>query len=165
MGALSSTLGVRLAEAAGLFDNTLCGLGRHQPDGDLTHVSDITLEQWAIWEGKRGRWATAFRKHCVDDDGAVRGWMRRQVKLLERQERDRLKRRDPRSAPTKPLGVSGGNPHKAPTRSEGHGNGNGNAFQKKLSEPRGGVAMPDLQGLADRWEPSVAARRHREAQS
>jgi hypothetical protein len=42
--------------------------------GDLSEVSDATLEMWALWRGKRGVFAKAFRLQLCDANGVVRSW-------------------------------------------------------------------------------------------
>lgn len=121
---LAQRLKVRLAEAGGLYDNALLGFGEHQKDGDATKVTDVSLEQWATWEGKRGRFAKAFREECVirkaedsthpsDRVGKVKGWMKRQWKLLEKQRLDALKRKGGKGLRVLNGGGSEGHPPKA----------------------------------------------------
>lgn len=44
-------------------------------DGDLSHVPDAMLEQWAMWPGKRGVFATAFVSEMCEGR-RVRAWMK-----------------------------------------------------------------------------------------
>jgi len=65
---------VRPAEAIGCIVNVLVELPAQARDGDVSQFPDRLLEQWAMWEGKRGVFAAAFRAHMVDDAGVVRSW-------------------------------------------------------------------------------------------
>jgi len=104
----------------------------HRADGRVGEVSDELLEQWAMWRGKPGRFAAAFRERCVDESGNLRGWWRNEGVLRE-QERSRRKPVRPnglpenprgesrqipagilRGTPTNPRGDSPGNPDKSP---------------------------------------------------
>jgi hypothetical protein len=88
IGQLAEELKVRRAEAVGLYVNTCCGFGEHRQDGDAATVTDATLEAWADWQGKPGKWAGAFRTLCLEDGGQVRGWWRQEA-LLRHQEQKR----------------------------------------------------------------------------
>lgn len=118
---IAERLKVRLAEAAGLYDNVLLGFGEHQKDGNASEVSDRSLELWAVWEGTPGRFAKAFREICViqseeeikdvgDAVGKVKGWMRRQWKLLQKQMKDAAKRRPTKRSSGPGEGANGGPP-------------------------------------------------------
>lgn len=85
VGHLAEALGIPAPHAFGCYVACCLGFGAHRPDGRAGHVSDTTLEQWALWVGKRGRFAAAFRARCVAEDGTIRGWWR-QEKLLNRQQ-------------------------------------------------------------------------------
>lgn len=74
--------------AKGCYWDMCEGFGLHRRDGHMASVKDQVLEQWAHWDGKKGAWAVAVRARCQDEDGFFRGW-ERQLKLLEKQERDR----------------------------------------------------------------------------
>lgn len=113
IGHLSDDLGVPVPYAFGLYAGCCFGFGDHRKDGRAAAVSDTSLEQWAGWSGKRGRFAAAFRARCVDPDtGTIRGWWR-QRKLMEKQEADRQRRKPPK------------NPQKTPTGLERNDNDNG----------------------------------------
>jgi hypothetical protein len=88
VGHLAEALGVGIPSALGHYLACCMSFGAHRPDGHASEVSDLTLEQWGLWTGKRGRFAAAFRARCVDDNGIVRGWWR-QSKLLAHQEAKR----------------------------------------------------------------------------
>ena len=66
---------VRDAEAVGLIVGVLTTLPQLAPDGNLADVGDATVERVAMWEGKRGVFAEAFRAvWCAD--GVVSSWER-----------------------------------------------------------------------------------------
>lgn len=92
VGQLAEALNIPLAQALGHYTAACCGFGEHRDDGSVDAVSDATLEQWAMWAGRRGRFAEAFRLRCRNDEGYLRGWWR-QEKLFAKRERDRVKRK------------------------------------------------------------------------
>jgi hypothetical protein len=88
---LADRLGLHPKHALGLYVSLLEGFGQYRPDGRLTAVPDAQVEAWAGWDGPPGAFAAALRARCQDDDGELRGWRKRQGKLLERQERERAR--------------------------------------------------------------------------
>lgn len=93
-GVLAELLRVHPVQAYGHYQRTCCRFGKHQRDGVASAITDTTLELWAGWTGKRGRFAVAFRETCVerregqsDPVGAVKGWWRQRA-LLEKQWKD-----------------------------------------------------------------------------
>jgi len=106
VGDLVSDLRLHPAQAFGHYVATCLGFGKHRPDGLVTAVADPTLEGWARWTGKPGKWAAAFRVRCADEGGLIRGWWRNSA-LLEKQEKDRRKRKPPKNPPETPEGFSG----------------------------------------------------------
>lgn len=109
MGALAERLKVGPAQAFGHFTAACCSFGEYRADGRTDLVSDTTLEDWALWRGRAGRFAVAFRELCVerregqrDAIGVVKGWWRQQA-LLQKQARDAEKRSPPKT-PAKPPG-------------------------------------------------------------
>jgi hypothetical protein len=107
VGDLVAELAIHPMQAFGHYIATCAGFGQHRPDGLVREVPDAVLEVWAQWTGKRGRWAAAFRKRCEDENGQVRGWWRNSA-LLDKQERDRRKRKPPKN----PRGFLGETPEK-----------------------------------------------------
>ena len=113
IGLLAQELRVDTDRALACYCRTLLGFGEHRVDGRVGAVADVTLEEWAKWRGRAGRWATAFRSLCVemregerDQPGVIKGWWR-QLKLLEKQERDRLRPGEgTRKASERPAGAS-----------------------------------------------------------
>jgi hypothetical protein len=95
IGRLAGELGIRRAEAHGLYVATCCGFGQHQVDGLAEGLPAAVLEGWADWQGKPGKWAAAFQRLCVEREegesdpvGGVHGWWRNAAVLRE-QERSR----------------------------------------------------------------------------
>lgn len=72
--ALSEALGVSYPLTTGCLVGVLTCLPQHAPDGDLSTVSDRTIEQWAQWPGKRGKFAAQFRAYLCTPEGVVRSW-------------------------------------------------------------------------------------------
>lgn len=102
---IAGELGVRAAEALGLCAAVWCAMSEHAVRGDIAEVPDRTLESWAQWEGRRGRFAPIFRK-IFAPAGVVHGWTDRQGALLTRMERDRLRHRKDTETPRKFRGNS-----------------------------------------------------------
>lgn len=111
---LARSLNVRRAEAFGLAASVWCVMAEHAVDGSLADIADEDLEAWAYWQGKRGKFATAFRATFVDPDGTVGGWSERQGALLERMERDRKRHRKPQGNSPEPPRNGGGNSPEPP---------------------------------------------------
>ena len=111
---LARALNVRRAEAFGLAASVWCVMAEHAVDGDLSTIADEDIEAWAYWQGKRGKFAAAFRAAFVGPDGMVGGWSDRQGALLERMERDRKRHRKPDGGSEEPPRNSGGNSAETP---------------------------------------------------
>jgi len=93
IGTLAEALRIDPDRAAMTLIRVWGRLADFQPDGNLSRISDTTLEDWARWRGKRGGLAGVFRATCVDPtSGQVRGWWR-QEKLLQHQIEKRGRRR------------------------------------------------------------------------
>lgn len=86
---LAESLGVRVAEAGGLMVFVLTKFPAHAPTGDLAKVPDSLLELWAVWEGKRGVFAKAFRETFLDATGRWASWDKHNGKALQKLDRDR----------------------------------------------------------------------------
>lgn len=92
---LASRLGVTLAEAVGLCTLTWAAIAEHRPNGALHGIAIPALEKWAGWERRKGKpagvFGRAFRELFISDNEAS-GWESRQGKLVDRAERDRLRK-------------------------------------------------------------------------
>jgi hypothetical protein len=62
-------------KAIGHIQCVLSELPAHARDGNLRGTPDTLLEQWAMWTGKRGEFAAAFRD-ILCTDGMVSAWDR-----------------------------------------------------------------------------------------
>jgi hypothetical protein len=105
VGRVADACGVAIPTALGHVLAVLAKVRQHRAHGGaLGDVPDSMLEQWALWTGKRGRFATAFRDAFCDADGTLSGWAERQEPLIRRLERDRERARERRNK----AGESGG---------------------------------------------------------
>jgi hypothetical protein len=86
---LADTLGVRVAEAAGLLVFLLGKFPEHAPTGDLSNVPASLVERWAGWEGERGAFDRAFRAEFLNDAGVWEAWDKHNGKALQKLTRDR----------------------------------------------------------------------------
>jgi hypothetical protein len=172
IGQLAEALSIREAEALGLFNGVCCRLGQHRPEGTVDLVPDISIERWSLWQGKRGRFAAAFRELCVerrdgqeDPVGTVKGWWRQRA-LLEKQTRDAAKRKlpsspqtDAKKLPENPRVFSEGTPEGSEGYEDEDGNGNGNGTTPSVGRPGPPVPAESLIGQLiarmdtspDRW--------------
>jgi len=90
---LGDALRIAVPHAFGLTVGVWCGVARHAEDGDLRDVADASLETWAGWTGKRGRFAAEFRRLFVDPNGELHGWCERQGALIAAMVKDRERHR------------------------------------------------------------------------
>lgn len=97
MGAIASACRVRVPEAVGLVCCVLMEFPDHVRDGDVAHVDNVVLEQWAGWGGRGGVFAEAFRRHLCDDAGVVRSWEKHNGAALRKAETDIERKRSMRN--------------------------------------------------------------------
>jgi len=97
MGAIASACKVRVPEAVGLVCCVLMEFPDHVRDGDVGHVDNVVLEQWAGWGGKMGVFGAAFRHHLCDETGAVRAWEKHNGAALRKAESDIERKRSMRN--------------------------------------------------------------------
>ena len=81
---LSEAVGVSVPTTTGHVVGVLTSMPEGCPTGDLSGVSDATLEQWGLWRGRRGVFASAFRAHLCDAQGVVRSWEKHNGASLRR---------------------------------------------------------------------------------
>jgi hypothetical protein len=93
---LAEALGVSPPLTTGCLVGVLTHLPDHARTGDLSGVSDLTLERWAQWPGKRGRFAAAFRAYLCDPQGVVRGWEKHNGAAMREAEQARERMREAR---------------------------------------------------------------------
>ena len=74
VGALAGALGVSVPLTTGHLVGVLRKLPTHAKDGDLSRIPASTIELWAMWAGKKGKFAAAFRAHLCTAQEVVRGW-------------------------------------------------------------------------------------------
>lgn len=89
LAALADELRVALPTLIGHVVTLWGVMAEHAVDGNLSDVTDATIERWAGWVRPRGAFASAFRARFVGEHGILRGWADRQGALLRRMERDR----------------------------------------------------------------------------
>jgi hypothetical protein len=98
MGVISEDCGVARYAAVGLCVNVFGVMANKAQSGDVSQVRDSTIEEWAGWDGKRGRFASAFRKALCTKAGVVRSWERYNGAAIRKSEADierlRSKRRE-----------------------------------------------------------------------
>jgi hypothetical protein len=94
--ALSEAVGVSVPTATGHVVGLLTALPEGSVSGDLSGVSDVTLEQWALWRGKRGVFAKAFRSQLCDEHGVVRSWAKYNGSKLGELAADRERKKEAR---------------------------------------------------------------------
>lgn len=62
--------------------------------GQMRTLLDSTVEKWGKWTGTPGGFAGTFRRLCQDEQtGELRGFRKRNQKLLQKQQADRNKRK------------------------------------------------------------------------
>lgn len=95
LGAIATSCRVKVHEAVGLVCCVLMEFPDHARDGDIAAVPDVVLEQWALWTGKPGAFAQAFRAHLCDETGAVRSWEKHNGAAIRESDaaRERMKER------------------------------------------------------------------------
>lgn len=64
------------------------GIAEHAERGDLSTISDTTIEAWAHWRGGRHDFAEALQRvGFLDADRTVHGWIKRQDGMIKTRER------------------------------------------------------------------------------
>ena len=91
--AVADASGVSVPTTTGHVVGLLTYLPEHARNGDVSGVSDATLERWAMWAGKRGRFAAAFRRYLCDAQGVVRSWEKHNGAMLREYDRQREKQK------------------------------------------------------------------------
>jgi len=74
VGRIAMECGVPMSHAVGLVCCTLMEFPEHARDGDIAHVADVILEEWAGWRGEPGRFSAVFRTQFCDATGLVASW-------------------------------------------------------------------------------------------
>lgn len=161
--ALAAATGCSVGDAFRCAVKVWGKMARFAPGGELAAVPDIMLEEWAGWAAvprgtsaglSAGRpvevpapFAGTFRSLFQTEDGFLVLWRELQGPLLERQERDRARKRSERAAPASKSAVSAGPSAECPAdspqdrRGNGARNENENENESKKEEEEGpGVA-------------------------
>jgi hypothetical protein len=81
-----------------------CAMGEHAQDGDLSNVSNPTIEEWAGWLGFRGAkpgvFAQAFTEIFLDENRVHQEFQTNQGKLIEWNKKSRERMARKRAAPS-----------------------------------------------------------------
>jgi hypothetical protein len=73
VGAIADACRCDIPKAAGMVLGVLLTIPSERPDANVADVPDATLEAWAMWTGRRGVFARAFRQAwCLE--GTVAAW-------------------------------------------------------------------------------------------
>lgn len=114
---VAEALGVSVPLTTGSVVLVLTAMAEGCKNGDLSTVSDSTLEGWAMWRGKRGRFAAEIRAHLCDAQGVMRSWDKYNGQKLREMEADaerkrqwRAERRASGGRPVDETKTSGGRP-------------------------------------------------------
>jgi hypothetical protein len=90
---LADTLDIEPVYALGHYVALAGAIAEQAPDGNISGVRDATIERWAHWRGKRGAFVMALRENAlITDDGVFSDWRESMGKLIERRERERLRK-------------------------------------------------------------------------
>ena len=92
---IAKACGVNDAEALGLVVAVLTAMPMLAEDGNLSEVSDAKLEAAALWERKRGVFASAFRQHWCEKQ-VVTNWERWNGSTLREFAADRRRKKEQR---------------------------------------------------------------------
>lgn len=66
--------------------------------GNLAAISDALLEEWAMWRGRKLRFAKAFRAAFQQEDGTLRGWEKRNGAFIRKARIEAERKREFRAA-------------------------------------------------------------------
>lgn len=91
---LAISLKISRREVVGILTLFFAGLAKFQDNGDLSGVTDEQVEDWCLWEKKRGTLAPLLRAQLCDPQGLVRMWDEWNGKMIRRAklERERLRK-------------------------------------------------------------------------
>ena len=84
-------------EAVGFLAGVYGLLARHgNESGSLAGLADDTIEEEALWKGRRGLFAATFRTHYTDDEGNLKGWKSWNGAAIAKAKRDRARKKTER---------------------------------------------------------------------
>jgi hypothetical protein len=89
-------LGLSPHEAIGVLVQFWGAVSQHATNGAVGGFSDVQLEAWAGWRGRKGRFAAFVRAAHLDEHGCVNEWDEYAGKLEDRKEKDRTRKRKSR---------------------------------------------------------------------
>lgn len=143
--------------AAGVLIDFWCSVSDNATDGYIRDESDITLEDWAKWRGKRGAFAAWVREHHMDSTGRVNDWDDYMGELEYVREKARLKKQRQRqgrhgaSPPDVPGDGTGDVPGMSPTDgTERNGTERKASASTRENDPTDLATMPSIQRLLER---------------
>jgi hypothetical protein len=93
VGRIAMDCGVPMAHAVGLVVSALMEFPEHARTGDISHVADVVLEEWAGWRGEPGRFASVFKAQFCDDTGLVRSWEKHNGAAIRKMDADLARKR------------------------------------------------------------------------
>lgn len=96
--AIADRLGVSVPTTTGYVVLVYTALAEGCVSGNLSNTTDSTIERWAQWNGKRGKFAEAFRAELCTPEGLVRSWEKYNGGALRELERDRERKKAERAA-------------------------------------------------------------------
>lgn len=93
--ALAEQLDLDVATVVGHLVFVFSEMAEHAKSGDLRGVPDTSLERWAGWTGKRGKFAPAFRA-LFTMEGVVSAWEKHNGAAIQKADADAERLRDRR---------------------------------------------------------------------
>jgi hypothetical protein len=93
---LADRLSIPVPEAVGMCVLVWGKVAEHRPSGDVSGIPISTIEQWAAFSPRKGKPAGTFGRVFLElfvSDGEASGWHERQGALIDRAERERLRKR------------------------------------------------------------------------
>lgn len=88
IGLIAEALGCDGPKAIGHLVLLWAKMANHARDGRLAPHSDLTIERWAGWTGRRGRLAAAVRAQMCAEDGTMKAWDRHNGAPIRKAEAD-----------------------------------------------------------------------------
>lgn len=113
---MAVTLKTGIPAMVGHVVGVLAKFPAHAPDGNVSSVPDVLLEDWAKWKGKQGTFAARYRHELCDEHGVTKAWEKlngaaiREAKADADRKREERERRRRERENTKQSGRSGGHP-------------------------------------------------------
>ena len=154
--AVADAVGVSVPTTTGHVVGVLACLPEHCRSGDLSKVSDATMERWAMWGGKRGKFAGAFRAYLCDAQGVVKAWEKHNGAAMREAETDRQRKKAWRDVRRMEREASAGRPPDVRVVSTRNGTErNGTEQQQEL--PESGDSLRGHRAAQKRAAPKAGA--------